>query len=78
MRNPHASITEEPITRKQVESLRNTLDRFWEDTMIVTKPNGMKIILVGNLEAILDTLLQGKGLVEESDGERYAQDRLVT
>lgn len=75
-RNPFVSIKKEPITRKSVEDLRNSLTRFWEDTSLVTEPNKYHIIAVGNLIAILDTLLKGKGLVEETDGKRHAQDKL--
>ena len=57
-RNPHASINKKPITREQVQELRQRLERFWEDTALVTKPNGYHIIEVGNLAAMLDTLLQ--------------------
>jgi hypothetical protein len=70
------SLSDDPITRKQVKELRGKLLALWEDTTLVTFPNCYRIINVGNLTAILDTLLQGKGLVEEQDGERFAQDKL--
>lgn len=56
-RNPFTSIKDEPITREDVEELRRCLSKFWEDTALVTKPNGYRIISVGNLDAILQTLL---------------------
>jgi len=61
-RNPHISIHDEPIKRKDVQELRSGLQGFWEDTLLVTEPNKYQIISVGNLEAILDTLLHGKQL----------------
>lgn len=59
-RNPHTPISKEPITREQVLELRRSLEKFWEDTSLVTKPNQHYIIDVGNLEAVLDTLLDCK------------------
>lgn len=64
-RNSFASIEEEPITRGAVVRLRDELTRFWENTWLVTKPNQYQIITVGNLLAILDTLLAGKELVDD-------------
>ena len=75
-RHSNASIDKEPLTRKQVQSLRYELSNMWEDIILVTKPNQYHIITIGNLEALCDHLLQGKGLVEETDGERWQADKL--
>jgi len=75
MRNSFASIEKEPITRRAVERLRDELRRYWEDTWIVTDPNGYKIITVGNLEAILDTVLAGKEL-KETKAKDAEKDRI--
>lgn len=59
-RNPHISISSEPLTRKQVHNLLNSLYKFWEDTWLVTEPNNYKIILLGNFEALCEQLLACK------------------
>lgn len=59
-RHPYAKLDEEPITRGDVDEFRRSLTRFWEDTQIVTKPNGISIITVGALLALCDTLLTCK------------------
>lgn len=61
-RNPYASIEDEPLDRAAVRRLRAQLTDYWEDTWLVTNPNGYNVVLVGNLVAILDTLLAGKEL----------------
>lgn len=62
MRNSFASISDEPIDRAAVGRLRDQLLEYWEDTWLVTDPNHMNVITVGNLLAIVDTLLAGKDL----------------
>lgn len=59
-RNPYSSIDDDPITRADVQEVRDSLCNFWEDTRIVTEPNHYPIITVGNLRAMLDTLLRCK------------------
>ena len=59
-RNPHAHISSEPLTREEVKKFRRSLENFWEDTWVVTEPNSYKIILLGNLIALCDTLLECK------------------
>ena len=61
-RNPFSA---DPITREEVRALRERLTIFWEDTMLVTDPNGHRIIQAGNLKAICDTLLAAMSQVEE-------------
>ena len=61
-RNP---FSKDPLTREEVRAVRDRLVDFWEDTMLVTEPNGYRIILVGNLKAMCDTLLDSMREAEE-------------
>jgi hypothetical protein len=60
-RNPHVSWQKEPITVEQLDQLISRLSGFWEDTMLVTKPNGHQIIELGNLLAIAQQLRANAG-----------------
>lgn len=44
--------------------------------MLVTKPNHYQVITIGNLEALCDHLLQGKGLARGEKGDRHQEMRL--
>jgi hypothetical protein len=57
-RNPHTSYEDERITITALENMENHISQFWEDTMLVTEPNKMKVIQVGNFRAIIRQLLE--------------------
>jgi hypothetical protein len=52
VRNSFADPFKEPVTKEQLDHLIRKLDGFWEDTVLVTKPNGYEVITVGNLKAL--------------------------
>lgn len=61
-RNDFTSIKDEPLTKEDVEELRYRIEKFWEDTSLVTKPNQHFVMTVGELQAMCDTLLAGEAL----------------
>lgn len=64
-RNPFVDISSQPVTEEDLRQLRNSLLRYWEDTSLVTKPSGERVIEVGNLRAVVETAL--KLMREDSD-----------
>lgn len=59
-RNPHCSLSKEPITKEMLDRLRHRLDPFWEDTRLVSEPNHHYMgIEVGNLQALIDLAQKG-------------------
>lgn len=79
-RNSFASIDSQPVTADQIVNLRYKLGNLWEDTDVVTKPNGIDVITVGNLQAIIDTLwnhMRAEKAREEAAGKK-AKLRLLS
>lgn len=79
-RNPHMPIAKEPLTREAVQELRRFLSTMWEDTRIGTmpfsRPDGIYIMQLGNLEALCDHLLTDTPLAEKAGEETIQQQRL--
>jgi hypothetical protein len=80
-RNPHVPISKEPLTREAVQHLRNFLSTMWEDTRIGTmphsRPDGIYIMQLGNLQALCDHLLTDTPLAQKAGGETIQQQRLL-
>lgn len=56
-RNPFESLDKKPISKADLQELRNQLVRLWEDTGIKTG-EGEFIISVGNLRAIVEMAME--------------------
>lgn len=52
-RNPYGSLKEYPITKDMIREFEMGMRNIWEDTRVVTAPNGINLgITVGNLRKI--------------------------
>lgn len=43
----------DPLTPVELDRLERRLGEYWEDTMLVTAPNLMRVITVGHLKALV-------------------------